>query len=538
LPDAPESAFDELDAAEYRHRDVAAARKLAQNLTKSADPAIRATALVRLARFLRSSAEYERALNAYAEAASLNTVGIAGVPADLFALWARCGLLAELHRDADVRREAEALRRDLLSGRWTLTRPAYELHMVDVSAWAGSAPAPPTPEQRMLTTAVELLFAQLRRDDSAAAIPARLTLNVDRAWVTVLAAADADGVRALVATPSFVERQWISKVTPILQPQNVRLTVNYDGSRTGDAAIADRAASETGLPWSLRVEPLDPAVEIAGIRRRRWLWQAVLITFALLACAGSWIVGRAVSRELAVARLQADFVAAVSHEFRTPLTTMAQLTEMLLDARVQEPRRQRGYFQAIARQTERLRRLVENLLDFGRMEAGRSAYQRRAIDVKAWLELVVEQFRHDAASRGHQVHLDVSGHGGVMVNGDEDALTNALWNVLDNAAKYSPEGSEVWVELRRSEAGVAIDVRDAGIGIPQEEQRAIFGKFVRGARARADRIAGTGLGLAIVEHVLKAHDGTITVRSVMHQGSTFTITLPALQEAAPQCLAS
>jgi anti-sigma regulatory factor (Ser/Thr protein kinase) len=160
------------------------------------------------------------------------------------------------------------------------------------------------------------------------------------------------------------------------------------------------------------------------------------------------------------------------------------------------------------------------------MEAGRSPYRRRAIEMTPWIKSVVEQFQQDAASRGHQVHLNMTAHSANVIDGDEDALSNALWNLLDNAVKYSPEAADVWIDMRLSEESVAIAVRDAGIGIAPQEQRAIFGKFVRGARAKADRIAGTGLGLAIVDHVVQAHGGTTTVRSALDQGSTFTITLP------------
>ena len=538
LPEAPDRTFDALGAAEYRQRDVAAAKKLARDLSASSNPAIRTAALIRLARLFRSTGEFDDALRAYAQAATVNTAAIDGIPADLFARWATCGLLKDLGRDADLRREAEALRTDLLRGRWTLTRAVYELHMSDVAGWSHLAAVPQTAEQQALTSAVEILFERVQRGVAAELRPGRLVLDAAGVPVTVVAAAAGGAVRAVVAMPSFVEQQWLSKVTPILNPQNLRMFAGQRGSRPDDPAVTYLAASESGLPWSLAIDTLNPAVEQAGIRQRQWMWTAGLATFAILACAGSWIVGRAVSRELAVARLQSDFVAAVSHEFRTPLTTMAQLTEMLLDGRVPDAERQRRYFVALGRQTERLRRLVESLLDFGRMEAGRSPYRRRAIDMTPWIKSLVEQFQQDAASRGHHVHLNVPAQGAIVIDGDEDALSNALWNVLDNAAKYSPDATDVWVDLRPSDNGVAIEVRDAGVGIAPNEQRAIFGKFVRGARAKADKIAGTGLGLAIVEHVVQAHDGTVTVRSAPDQGSTFTISLPVRQEAARQCLAS
>ena len=537
LPAAPDRTFDGLDAAEYRQRDRGAATQLARDLAASPNAAIRAAALIRLARLLRASGEYDVALRAYGQAATIDTSAIDGVPADLFARWAACSLLADLRRDSDLRREAAALRTDLSNGRWPLTRAVYELHMSDAATWSNLPVASPTVERVLLTTAVDILFTRAQRVGAAELRPGPLELEANGVSVTVVPLASDGAGRALIATPSFVEQQWLSKVTPVLEARNLRMAVWYRGGRPEDPAVTYLAASETGLPWPLAINTLNPAIERAGIRQRQWMWAAGLVTFAVLACAGSWIVGRAVSRELAVARLQSDFVAAVSHEFRTPLTTMAQLTEMLLDDRVQDADRQRRYFVALGRQTERLRRLVESLLDFGRMEAGRSLYRRRAIEMTHWIRSVVEQFQQDSASRGHQVHLNMTAHSANVIDGDEDALSNALWNLLDNAAKYSPDAADIWLDVGLSEESVAIAVRDTGVGIAPHEQRAIFGKFVRGARAKADKIAGTGLGLAIVDHVVQAHGGTTTVRSAPDQGSTFTITLP-VRQAEPRCLAS
>jgi signal transduction histidine kinase len=537
LPEAPSRTFDALDSAEYRQRDTAAAKQLARDLAASPNASIRAAALIRLARVLRATGEYEAALQTYAQAGTISTSAIDGVPADLFGRWAACSLLADLRRDSDLRREAGALHTDLSNGRWTLTRAVYELHMSDAAAWSALPVATPTSEQQQLTAAVEVLFRRVQRGGATELRTEQLALDASGRSVTVVPLATDGPVRAIVATLSFVEQQWLAKATPVLEAQNLRMAVWHRGGRPADPAVTYLAPSETGLPWPLTIDTLNPAIEQAGIRQRQWMWAAGLLTFAVLVCAGSWIVGRAVSRELAVARLQSDFVAAVSHEFRTPLTTMAQLTEMLLDDRVSDAARQRRYFVALGRQTERLRRLVESLLDFGRMEAGRSPYVRRAIEMRPWITSVVEQFQQDAASRGHHVHLNVPGHPAMLIDGDSEALGNALWNVLDNAAKYSPDASDVWVDVHPSNNAVAIEVRDTGVGIAPLEQRAIFSKFVRGTRAKADKIAGTGLGLAIVDHVVQAHGGTTTVRSVVDEGSTFTITLPA-QQKEPQCLAS
>jgi hypothetical protein len=178
----------------------------------------------------------------------MNTSAIEGVPADLFARWAACSLLADLRRDSELRRGAASLLTDLSNGRWTLTRSAYDLHMSDAAAWSGLPVAPPTSEQQLLSAAVDILFTRAQRGGAAELRPGPLELEANGVSVTVVPLA-ADGTwRVLIATSSFVEQQWFSKVTPILEAQNLRMAVWHRGGRPDDAAVTYLAASETGLP--------------------------------------------------------------------------------------------------------------------------------------------------------------------------------------------------------------------------------------------------------------------------------------------------
>jgi signal transduction histidine kinase len=171
-----------------------------------------------------------------------------------------------------------------------------------------------------------------------------------------------------------------------------------------------------------------------------------------------------------------------------------------------------------------LTRLVESLLDFGRMEAGARPYRLEPLDVAALAEDVVRDFRQQVDGAGFTIHY-TGPPGGVMARADRDALTQALWNLLDNAVKYSGESRDVHVEVERNR-DVVIRVRDAGYGIAPSEQKQIFRKFARGAAAREHGVKGTGIGLAMVKHIVDAHGGTIRVDSEPDRGSTFTIGLP------------
>ena len=525
---APAGTFATGEALELQDRDYTKAASFYRDLTQSAAPSVRAGALIRLARTLRKDGQWEAARAAYARAAELRGVAVAGVPGDLLARWATCDLLAEVGREDELRRHAQALYADLVGGRWQLDRTTYTLQVEDAIRWVGSrADDAPAPGDVALAAGAAWLW-QVWQDmpRSRRRASDRVVIELDGRQLTVLWSRDGDRLTALIAGPLFVERQWLQPLTPMLERQQARVALRHPDAQPASTAEARRAHSETGLPWTVAVDSIDVDAQLQQFAGRRNVWLAGLGTLVLLVVLGGYVIARAVTRELAVGRLQSDFVSAVSHEFRTPLTSMRQLTEILTDGRVASPERRRTYYQALARQTQRLHLLVESLLDFGRMEAGVAPYRLEPLDASRLTRSVVEQFEREAATRGYHVELSIDDAVTALVQGDRDALTNALWNLLDNAVKYSPDCRTVWVSVEREDHRLAIRVRDQGIGIPPEEQRDIFGKFVRGATAKAQNITGTGIGLAMVEHILHAHHGVLGLESQPGVGSTFTMLLP------------
>ena len=505
--EAPAKTFAAGDDLEFRARDHNKAAEVFEQLARSSDPAVRAGALIGLARNLHKAGRESAARTAYRQAAGIREAAVAGVPADLFARWAECQLLT----GDELRRNALALRTDLLGGRWQLDRAAFELHLEDTNRWLGDASQPPSG-----AVAIAAGAEWLWKDDPRSS--GRGTVRMEGRDLTLLWIREQDRITALIAGPDFVERNWIAKLAPMLARQHARVTLQDASARNSNPDESRRAASDTGLPWTLAVEA-EPRPAFGG------LWIAGAALLVVLVISGTYFIARAVTRELAVARLQSDFVSAVSHEFRTPLTSLRQLTEIISDGRITSEDRRRTYYEALARQTERLHQLVESLLDFGRMEAGTSPYRLEPLDACALVRTVVEQFEREAEGRGYHVELDVNG-AAATVAGDREALTNALWNLLDNAVKYSLECRTVWVAVERDRARLAIRVRDQGLGIPREEQSEVFRKFVRGAGARAQNIKGTGIGLAMVDHIVKAHGGEIQLQSEPGSGSTFTLLLP------------
>jgi signal transduction histidine kinase len=287
--------------------------------------------------------------------------------------------------------------------------------------------------------------------------------------------------------------------------------------------VATRTAAAAGLPWTLHVSDApDPIAPPLSPRRRLLTLTFGVVGLVLLA--GWYFILRAITRELRVSRLQSDFVAAVSHEFRSPLTSMSHIAEMLAHDRFPDDAVRRKAFGVLVRDTDRLRGLVEGLLDFGRFEAGAAALQLEAVDVAGLLRTTVADFQERVAQDGYRIELRGASDA-VTARIDREALARALWNLLDNAVKYSPECRTVWVEMSRESDQVSIGVQDQGIGIPIAEQREIFERFVRGGDSKARRISGTGIGLAMVREIVRAHGGEIVLTSEPGRGSRFTVVL-------------
>ena len=532
LREVPSTVFREAEAVEFARRDRVGAIARYRVLAASTDSAVRAGALLRLARNLGLTGRLTDALDAYAALDRADDIGEAGVPLSLIGAWARCTLL-EARRLPELRRESAALLADLRSGRWPLTEAVYAIYAGDAVRWSSTDASPSASE--IFAAAVSRLWNQREvHFVSDAHRPNRQIVLTGEVPLTVLWQHSAGVPRALIASSAFARREWFASADALAGQQHVGVEIVEEGQssmRATSIVEGMRAAASTfvidaarsGLPWSLRFHAGVTATNDGFIARERLLIAGfgLLVFFSV---AASWAILRAVSREMAVARLQSDFVAAVSHEFRTPLTALRQFTEMLQGSSPLSEERRRLCYGAQARATERLSKLVESMLDFGRMEAGAKRYNRDPIDAGALIEHVVASF-HDAPQASGR-ELVLARNGPLPLLADAEALELAVWNLLDNAAKYSPPGTEVRIELSTIDGRARIAVRDQGLGISPAEQTRLFRKFERGERARSLGIKGTGIGLAMVDHIVRAHGGRVEVQSAVGTGSTFTILLP------------
>ncbi|HTS65006.1 MAG TPA: HAMP domain-containing sensor histidine kinase [Candidatus Acidoferrales bacterium] len=492
-PEAPPETFSEGEAAEFQDGQLMKAAAWYRTLGESRDAAVRAGALLREARALRKAGHEAEARAAYARLAGISDVRVAGVPADLVAR----------HELGDP-----TLSADLLRGRWHLTRGQFEFY------FGGPAPE----EQRLLAEAAAVVWNPPNG-------PGQTTVWIGRSPFLAMWRAVGSSRAVLIQPPQLpaAERVFCAAV------DSEGRVVAGRRDRSGRAAI--RTAAETKLPWTLYVTATEPPPLSAMPASQRYLLFGMGV-MALFLIAGTYFTARAIRREIEVSRMQSDFVSAVSHEFRSPLTSIRQLSEILALGRAPGEERRQLYYDTLVRETARLQRLVEALLNFGRMEAGARPFHFEEADAGALVERVAAEFEHQAAETGKRIELSGPGYP-CPVEADTEALAVALRNLIDNALKYSPHEPAIWVAWGIEDGQVAIRVRDRGAGITADERKAIFRKFVRGSAAAAGNVRGSGVGLAMVLHIVDAHHGEIHVMSEPGTGSTFTILLPAMEKTCP-----
>ena len=527
----PTEPFLRGEALEFGRRDTAAAVAAFRQLAESRDAAIRAGALLRLARTLRTSGRQDEALAVYEQMARLGTAPVGAGPADLVARRARSELLVALGRRDEAAAETATLLADLRSGRWRLDRTTFDFHARGLSGRLDKPGAEPT-DALALSAAVTMLWERYRGlGDDDGVSQGRESVWIDGRPILLVWKGTAAAMNGLAAGHGYLESLWRALPTPTevaltLADSQGHEVLGTPPVRTAPQAV--RAAADTGLPWTIKVASTDATSESGRASTRRFLLLAGLAMLSLLVLGGGAIVWRATARELAVAELQSDFVSAVSHELRTPLTSMRHLTELLEDGVVTSEEARGQYYSLLSQETRRLHRLVEALLDFARMEAGRYHFRFEPTDPGQLAADVVEEFKRERLANEFVVEVDAPA--GLVCPIDRESLALAVWNLLENAVKYSGQCRAIRVAVERRGDRAAISVRDGGLGVAPHEQKAIFEKFVRGDSARASETKGAGLGLALVQRIVRGHGGTIEVKSELGKGSTFTIVLPTSRD--------
>ncbi len=259
---------------------------------------------------------------------------------------------------------------------------------------------------------------------------------------------------------------------------------------------------------------------------------ALMIVLALVMAGGVFLVAGAAAREVRVAELKSNFVASVSHDLKTPLALIQLFAETLELGRVRHSERVQEYYRIINTEARKLTRLIENILDFSRMEAGLRPYKMEPVDIGALTTQVLAEMESQFTQTQFKVQAKVN-PGLPRLQVDADAVEQAIENLLANAMKYSGDSRDIDVHVGRNDNHVCVSVMDHGIGISRREQKRIFRKFYRVHSGLSGGPQGCGLGLAIVDHTMRGHGGFVRVDSEPEAGSTFTLHFPIPAGVAP-----
>src|SRR5262252_7616754 len=284
--------------------------------------------------------------------------------------------------------------------------------------------------------------------------------------------------------------------------------------------------------WRIQITPSDVAELLKQADTERLLGRLLVPVSLVIFAVGLSVLWLSVRAERRGAQLRSDFIANVSHELKTPLPLIRMFGQLLATGKYKGEAMGREYAGIITREAERLSHLIDNVLDFARLERGKASYHFAEGHLEEVVERALDVFRHRLEKEKLRLRTEIESNL-PAVRMDEGAMTLVLLNLVDNAVKYAGEGGEVSVRLRRVPGAVALSIADRGAGIAYDEQRRIFERFYRADNARARNVRGSGIGLALVKHIAEAHGGRVEVESAPGRGATFTVYVPVAPIVAP-----
>ncbi|MCJ7487950.1 MAG: HAMP domain-containing histidine kinase, partial [Candidatus Aminicenantes bacterium] len=345
---------------------------------------------------------------------------------------------------------------------------------------------------------------------------------------------------------SYGQKPWLVGLSSPSVPEEGRLLVAVDfqtfsSTLTSDAEYAAKFPGDIELVAGLSTDGASPGPGFQGLRvvfgpggerdsskqgsLQRLFYFLALVVVLGVTLFGAYLLWRDVRREVLIAEMRSQFVSSVSHELKTPLTAIRMFAETLRLGRSKDSNTQMEYLDTIVNESERLTRLLNNVLDFSKIEQGKRTYHSSPASLPEIVRTAARAMEYPLKQQGFALDVRID-ESLPRVRVDRDAIEQAVLNLLSNAMKYSGESRSIDLKAQREGDCAVVQVTDRGVGIDPKDQARIFEKFYRVPTRENQSLPGTGLGLSLVAHIAKAHGGSVRVESAPGEGSTFSIILP------------
>jgi signal transduction histidine kinase len=557
-PQARHPLLAEAESLEFMKNDYLAAAAVYEKILREArSPDFMAQILNRIARCRRQAGQTEEAIKAYGEIIRSYAQELSEdrIPFGVLANFQLGSLQQATGNAAESLQTFFDLYTGLAEGEWPLTRDQFQGYVNLLSEKIESQlESTHSPEVAKRWTE---LVARMNEASRRAAACANIQQALRSALIPVLAK-QAGAAGEITRFSKTIDGQfYFGILLPLPQKQALGLLINdrifarkilapdpgHRNRRAFAIEIEDRSEAElagevenrsqsgfTRLTYSQILEaPLPPwkinVYSAVGngvrgefaVRRNIYILLAVIVSAAIFF--GGFMGIRSVAQQMELARLKSEFVATVSHELRTPLTSIRYMVDLLKLGRVREEDKRQQYYATLSNESDRLGRLIENILDFSRIEAGMKEYRFEETDTAQLTESLAQQFRALANQKGFTLATRIDGAlPRALIDAEE--ISRALFNLVDNALKYSGTSREITFSAAGDEQSVSWQVSDQGIGIPEADCRRIFEKFYRSGSIADAGIRGSGIGLNLVKHIVDAHGGEVQVKSEVGKGTT------------------
>jgi signal transduction histidine kinase/predicted negative regulator of RcsB-dependent stress response len=561
--------FKSAETAEFKTRNYALAISEYRQLMRStSDNTSRALLLNRIARCYKLSGNFDRAIQTYKQIVSDFQAESSsdGIPYAFIALNQMGVMYSDLKKDREIIETHLELYNNLLEPAWSISRTQFSLYLKKVKDELDSLRTRVVIENIDVSLAdrwKELELIEKEKMDRMAIIETITQKMAPLSSTNLPEAEDASGTffhlsektgnNPLLISYTYLDNQSLigfilhdqylkNDILPSIlaklpmkegfivqiadENDNVIAGKEISGQESPVPLLSYSRNFEEGFPpWMVRIYQSFPseADRQFSLRRNIYVLSVVVVIIAILF--GGILAIRSTAKELRLAKLKSEFVSTVSHEFRTPLTSIRYLAELLQRGRVKEESKKQQYYESITHESERLSRLIENILDFSKIEAGMKEYEFAETDVTEMCRDVVSRFQEQIAPQDFTVEDEISKEL-PKIFADKETLGRALYNLLDNAVKYSGESRKIKFRAWTDPSKIYLKVEDKGIGIGKENQDRVFEKFCRSGDVQNSSIKGSGIGLTLVSHIAKAHRGEVIIESELGEGTEVTIILP------------